>query len=224
MDDIVVAAAVLHAIRRRKRRLKVAIALRLRDSLRRGYNIHSSSLLPSVVDCPWYILYANGSDDDFLNTVSLTRGSFDVLLREFAKHYEVSSGPGLPGRPQPFFETLPLSHSVCVSLLPAASFTESRKLQEASGQRSISKKAAANNKQQAAIRVQRPTPVLHWLYIKPDAVALLDYFSLLLLLRLCVVLLRCKDSDTQNTSEKSKQQQSALVSSSGQHSSSQQQQ
>ena len=92
-------AAILNSLRR-KRRLRVALCLRLRSSLRRDYNIHSSSLLPSVVECPWYIMYSRGSDDDFLNTVSLTRSSFDILLQEFMKHYEIRSGPGLLGRPR----------------------------------------------------------------------------------------------------------------------------
>jgi hypothetical protein len=48
----------------------------------------------------WHDLYANGSDINLLNTISLTRAAFEDLLASFSLYYSVNSGPGKSGRPR----------------------------------------------------------------------------------------------------------------------------
>jgi hypothetical protein len=79
---------------------KIATAMRIRLLLRDRNNLQASSLFDSVTDCSWYIIYHYGSDADFLDTVKITRDSFDILLQEFSKHYVIRSGPGRLGRPR----------------------------------------------------------------------------------------------------------------------------
>jgi len=88
------------------RKVKAAVIIynlilyyRLKMVIRERNFLHSNALLPTVTLSPWYILYNNGSDSDFINITTLTRAGFQNLLTEFNKNYIVKAKPGRPGRP-----------------------------------------------------------------------------------------------------------------------------
>jgi hypothetical protein len=77
----------------------ILMLMRCRYSVRERNYLHSYSLLPSVRLSPWYVLYNNGSDEDFMAVTSLHRNGFEKLLSEFRKHYIIMTGTGRKGRP-----------------------------------------------------------------------------------------------------------------------------
>lgn len=73
--------------------------LKLRMYLKPRHFLHASALLKCVVQAPWYVMYREGSDSDFITAISLTRDSFEYLLSNFKNHYVFNSGPSKKGRP-----------------------------------------------------------------------------------------------------------------------------
>ena len=82
-----------------KRMINYARLLKLRMSVKARHFLHSNALLQCVVQAPWYVMYRNGSDSDFISAISLTRDSFELLLSRFKLFYVFQSGPGMKGRP-----------------------------------------------------------------------------------------------------------------------------
>lgn len=79
--------------------INYAKLLKLRMTIKSRHFLHSDALLQSVVQAPWYVMYRNGSDSDFVPAISLTRDSFERLLLSFKLFYVFHSGPGMKGRP-----------------------------------------------------------------------------------------------------------------------------
>lgn len=79
--------------------MRQALLYRKRMYLKERNFLHSAALFKSVVEAPWYKMYRDGSDSDFVAATSLTRASFEYLLTEFKKHYIFHSGPNKSGRP-----------------------------------------------------------------------------------------------------------------------------
>ena len=79
--------------------MQQALLYRKRLYLKERNFLHSAALFNSVVEAPWYKMYRDGSDSDFVTATSLTRASFEYLLIEFKKHYVFHSGPTKSGRP-----------------------------------------------------------------------------------------------------------------------------
>ena len=77
----------------------VLLLLRVKISIRERNKLHSRALLFNVSASPWYTLYEYGSDEDLIAVVTLSRDSFELLLKEFKKHYKMYSGAGRVGRP-----------------------------------------------------------------------------------------------------------------------------
>lgn len=69
-------------------------------SLRERNYLSSEGLMKSVKEGPWYTMYANGSDTDFIAVLSLSRESFEYLLERFKTFYIIHSGNGRSGRPR----------------------------------------------------------------------------------------------------------------------------
>lgn len=81
-----------------KRRLYVAVGLLAVNSQIRTRNDLKSSSLGDTSYWPWF--FENGSDEGFMAEMSLDRGMFNDLLKEFEKHYMIKSGRGRGGRPR----------------------------------------------------------------------------------------------------------------------------
>ena len=82
----------------RLKKLKLLLMLLLqkrRDQIRTRNYITSESLGGQA---EWYYFYANASDETLLNSISLTRESFEKLLRRFREYYVFGCGPGKKGR------------------------------------------------------------------------------------------------------------------------------
>jgi hypothetical protein len=73
----------------KKKYLYLMMLYRIRMSIHDRYYLNSQCLLPSVSQSPWYRLYQYGEDSDLVTIISLTRNSFEYLLREFSKDYVV---------------------------------------------------------------------------------------------------------------------------------------
>ena len=86
--------------------------LRIRLTLKERHYLTCSSLVDPE-QSPWHTLYQNRNVSSFIVVVSLDPDTFDLLLKEFARHYVVKSGPGKRGRPP----KLLLKHAVLGCLL-----------------------------------------------------------------------------------------------------------
>lgn len=85
--------------RKRKKYIAVLLLLRARYFLKSGVFLHSHALMNSVTDSPWYIIWRNGTDNDFLSITSLTRRSFGYLLTKFKDEYVFNWTTRRGGRP-----------------------------------------------------------------------------------------------------------------------------
>ena len=73
--------------------------LKMRMYLKPRHFLHASALFKSVREAPWYVMYRDGTDSDFISAISLTRASFENLLSNFKRYYSFNTGPSKKGRP-----------------------------------------------------------------------------------------------------------------------------
>ena len=73
------------------------LLLRRRDQIRTRHYL-TRSCLQSYGSIEWHVLYANGSDDNLTNVISIPRRAFEYLLSHFSRYYIVKSGPLRRGR------------------------------------------------------------------------------------------------------------------------------
>ena len=78
------------AVKRQRRQIltKRLLLERLRLSVRTRSQVSSNCLRKSA-DAPWMKVYSDGTDENFVALTSLTRGSFENLLRHFKKHFYI---------------------------------------------------------------------------------------------------------------------------------------
>jgi hypothetical protein len=98
--------------RQKERHLKKLKLIRAKLSIRTR-NYVTRQCLPPPNTIPWLKLYQDGSDENLINVISLSRAAFEVLLTAFSRHYIMSSGPGRSGRPR----AIPLKSTVLGMLL-----------------------------------------------------------------------------------------------------------
>ena len=67
--------------------------LKMRMYLKPRHFLHASALFKSVREAPWYVMYRDGTDSDFISAISLTRASFENLLSNFKRYYSFNTGP-----------------------------------------------------------------------------------------------------------------------------------
>jgi hypothetical protein len=65
--------------------------------------VHSQAI-PTPETSAWDVLWKQGDDESFIALTSLTRRSFNSLLRCFSRHFSYKSGPGKRGRPPKLIE------------------------------------------------------------------------------------------------------------------------
>ena len=82
-----------------RKNLQLLILLRHRMHCRDRHFLRSQALFLSVNQCPWYVMYREGSDSDLIAAISLTRASFNLLLSRFKLFYKFHSGGSKDGRP-----------------------------------------------------------------------------------------------------------------------------
>lgn len=75
-----------------------ALMLRRREQIRTRNDVRKECLVPTH-QCSWSHLFANGNDEAFISAMGVNKRGFDILWREFRKHYEVKYLRGKGGRP-----------------------------------------------------------------------------------------------------------------------------
>jgi hypothetical protein len=82
-----------------KKVIVMMLFLNLKMYMRDRHFLRSGALFPSVREAPWYVMYREGCDADFISAISLNRMSFEYLLSRFKLFYKFKSGPSKKGRP-----------------------------------------------------------------------------------------------------------------------------
>ena len=82
------------------------------ENLKERHQLTATDVQPQH-HAPWYHTFASGNDNTFLALTGLTRAAFMMVLKAFARHYTVKSGPQRSGRPTRFRH----KHAVLACLL-----------------------------------------------------------------------------------------------------------